>query len=180
MPVSPNTSYADIFTNTQTKTAPQALAATIEAVKRGQANKSHIQKAAEDFESVFLGQMMQAMMPAEEDSDALLGGGESNEIYNGMMGEQYAKQIAKAGGIGIAGFIERELLGQQEMSKDANQRNYTLGLLKMDASNPQDAAIATQQSSAEPVELKRSAPVAMSENQAADALVKEIFQGGNL
>ncbi len=176
--MSPDTSYSNIFANAQRSTAPQSLATALETAKRGNANKNQIQKAAEEFESVFLGQMMQAMMPAEGDSSPLAGSSESDEIFNSMMGEEYAKQIAKSGGIGIAGFIERELLGQQEVNKDANKRNYTLSMLKLE-DEPQSGTTANAQPEALTTATENSADSGtLLANSPTDALLNEIFQGG--
>ena len=40
---------------------------------------------------------------------------ESNDIYKGMMMEQYGKQLSMSGGIGIATSIKRELMKHMEV-----------------------------------------------------------------
>jgi len=73
-----------------------------------------IDKAAKDFEAIFLGQMMSQMF-GESTGEEMFGDSDSNEIYRGMMMEQYGQQISKAGGIGIADYLKRELLKAQEV-----------------------------------------------------------------
>ncbi len=72
-----------------------------------------VRRAAEDFESVFLSQML-APIFATIKTDALFGGGPSEDIYRSLLVEEYGKSIAKAGGIGIADQVQREILALQE------------------------------------------------------------------
>lgn len=55
--------------------------------------------AYQKFEAVLLQKFVEAMLPKD---DQLYGDKESAEVYRSMMAEQFANQIAKAGGIGIA------------------------------------------------------------------------------
>lgn len=73
-----------------------------------------VDKAAEDFEAMFLTQMMQPMFEGIP-TDGMFGGGQSEEIYRSMMLDEYGKLIAKAGGIGVADHVRRELLKLQEV-----------------------------------------------------------------
>ncbi len=77
---------------------------------------AQIKKVAEDFESVFLSQMLQSMFPEENQESEAFGGGEGEDINRGMMVEQYGKLIASHGGIGIADYIQRQLLQHQEIA----------------------------------------------------------------
>lgn len=162
--------YADIFTNTQRKTAPQALMATLEEAKRGKVGKVELEKAASEFESVFLGQMLQAMHPDDGEPNPLFGENEGDEVFKNMMVEEYAKQISKSGSIGIASYIERELLGQQEVSKDVHNRNYKLGRFKPES--VEEVSATTTSSQTAPV---TTAAKPMSN---ADQTISDIFQGG--
>ena len=71
---------------------------------------------AEQFESVFLSQMLSAMFEGVGDDDAL-GGSYAEDTYRGLLTESYADTISKSGGIGIADSIMRELIGLQEMEQ---------------------------------------------------------------
>lgn len=55
--------------------------------------------AYQKFEAVLLQKFVEAMLPKD---DQLYGDKESADVYRSMMAEQFANQIAKAGGIGIA------------------------------------------------------------------------------
>ncbi len=83
-----------------------------EALARSR-NPEAVRRAAEDFEAVFLGQML-APIFATLKTDALFGGGPSEDIYRSLLVEEYGKSIAAAGGIGIADQVQREILALQE------------------------------------------------------------------
>lgn len=72
-----------------------------------------LRKTAEDFESVFLSQMLQPMFDTIP-TDSFMGGGHAETIYRGMMVQEMGKSISKSGGIGIADTVYRELLKLQE------------------------------------------------------------------
>jgi peptidoglycan hydrolase FlgJ len=84
---------------------------------RGKSDVQAIRKAAEEFEAVFVAQMMAPMFETLE-SDTLFGGGPGEDIYRSMMVEEYGKVIARSGGIGIADAVARELLGIQEAAQN--------------------------------------------------------------
>lgn len=75
-----------------------------------------IDKAARDFEAMFIGQLLGPMFAGLE-PDPLTGGGFGEEMFQGMMIEQYGKQITQAGGIGIADRLKTELLAAQEAAR---------------------------------------------------------------
>lgn len=71
--------------------------------------------AAQDFEAVFLNSMFSQMFTAM-DGEGPLGGSGSVGIWRSFLSEEYSKNFAKAGGIGIAKDVYRFLLEQQEAS----------------------------------------------------------------
>ncbi len=85
-------------------------------------SKEQIEKAANDFESMFLSQMLQSLFPEQDqtglssDDDDAAYNLNGDEAYHGLITDQYAKQIAKSGGIGIARYIQQEMLKHQEVS----------------------------------------------------------------
>ncbi len=70
--------------------------------------------ASKDFESLFISQMVEQMFGESVGSDAF-GSDESDEVYKGLMVQEYGKMITASGGIGIADYVKRELLKQQEV-----------------------------------------------------------------
>lgn len=78
--------------------------------------KSEIRAAAEEFESVFLNNMLQSMFTSLEDG-GVWGSGNGAEAWQGLLVDEYAKTITEAGGIGLADSVERELLALQEFGR---------------------------------------------------------------
>lgn len=75
--------------------------------------KAVLREKAEDFEAVFLSQMLRPMFDTVP-TDGLAGGGQAESVYRGLMVEEMGKSISKGGGIGIADSIYRELIKLQE------------------------------------------------------------------
>ncbi len=71
-----------------------------------------IKKAAKDFESMLIGQLMAPMFNALK-TDGMFGGGSGEEMFRPMLLEQYAKGVTQAGGIGLADGIAREMMRMQ-------------------------------------------------------------------
>ena len=78
--------------------------------------KEQARAVAEQFEGVFLNQMLSAMFEGIGEND-VFGGGYAEDTYRDLLTETYADTITKSGGIGIADSIMRELIGLQEMEK---------------------------------------------------------------
>ena len=72
--------------------------------------------SAEEFEAVFLSQMLEPMFKGIE-TDGMFGGGSSEKIYQSVMLQEYGKALARAGGVGIADAVEREILRLQEVQQ---------------------------------------------------------------
>lgn len=75
--------------------------------------ESAMRAAAREFEAVFLSQML-APMFAGIKTDGPFGGGHAEEIFRSMLIEETGKTISRAGGIGIADAVYRQLLIYQE------------------------------------------------------------------
>ena len=67
-----------------------------------------ILKAAEDFEAVFLSEMLTPIFD-KLDVDPLFGGGHGEQMYRSMMVQEYGKQLAQNGGVGIQDVIVKQL-----------------------------------------------------------------------
>ncbi|MGI9381597.1 MAG: rod-binding protein [Methyloligellaceae bacterium] len=79
----------------------------------GSALRANARKAAEEFESVFLTSMLEGMFSGLK-TDAPYGGGHSEKVYRSLLVGEYAKEISRSGGIGIADHVYREILAAQE------------------------------------------------------------------
>lgn len=68
--------------------------------------------AAQDFEAMFISEMIKPMFETI-DVDDTFGGGKGEEVFRGLLVQQYGKNIAAQGGIGLAHFVQQELLKAQ-------------------------------------------------------------------
>jgi Rod binding domain-containing protein len=68
---------------------------------------------AQEFETQFMSSMTQSMFEGVK-TDSLFGGGAGEDMFRSMLNDQYAKEMTKAGGIGIANKIYGEILKLQE------------------------------------------------------------------
>jgi Rod binding domain-containing protein len=80
--------------------------------------QNELRRAAEEFEAIFLAQMLAPMFAGLE-TDGLGGGGMGEEIFRPMLIERYAEALAQAGGVGIADSIVREFMRLQETQPEA-------------------------------------------------------------
>jgi Rod binding domain-containing protein len=77
-------------------------------------NAAQAKKLAQQFEGVFVSQMLGEMFEGIS-TDGPFGGGEGEGMFRSLMIDEYGKQIAAQGGIGLAPAITRELLKTQEV-----------------------------------------------------------------
>jgi Rod binding domain-containing protein len=73
-----------------------------------------VRQAAEEFEAVFLAEMLGPIFDGLE-TGGLFGGGPGDRIYRSLMVREYAAAIARSDGIGIADSVQREILKLQEV-----------------------------------------------------------------
>lgn len=78
--------------------------------------KSALREKAEELEGVFLNTLMSQMF-SSIDARGAFGGGYAEETWRSMQAEQYASQIAQAGGVGLADQIMSSLLATQEAAQ---------------------------------------------------------------
>lgn len=83
---------------------------------------AEMRRAAEEFEAIFLAQMMAPMFDGLQ-TDGLGGGGMGEEIFRPLLIEQYAAALSQAGGVGIADSIVRELMRLQETAPPPEAAN---------------------------------------------------------
>jgi len=70
-------------------------------------------KAARDFEAVFINEMLSTMFEGVK-TDGPFGGGPGETIFRSLLIDQYAKTVAGQGGFGLADQVKREMLRAQE------------------------------------------------------------------
>ena len=74
-----------------------------------------IDAVAHEFEAQFISQMLENMFSGIDTKESLGGSGEE-ETYRSMLTDEYGKLMARAGGIGVADSVKREMLKMQEVS----------------------------------------------------------------
>jgi flagellar protein FlgJ len=72
-----------------------------------------LRETAKEFESFFIGQMMEHMMAGIE-PDPNFGGGHGEQMWRSMMNQEYGKELAKSNKLGIADHVMRGMLMAQE------------------------------------------------------------------
>lgn len=87
--------------------AQSTPASTAELAKR-----ADIKQTAQDFEASFLSIMLQQMFKDVQVSKPF-GGGQGEEMFQSFMTDAFAQQMSKAGGIGLADTVAREMLKLQ-------------------------------------------------------------------
>lgn len=86
------------------------------SVPRQARTQAEIDKAATEFEAVFLTQMLEHMVGDTMFSDPLAGPSEGDDVYRSWMLDQYGKLMAQSGGIGLADHVRKELMRLQEVT----------------------------------------------------------------
>jgi Rod binding domain-containing protein len=75
---------------------------------------STAKKVSQQFEGVLISQMLNSMFEGVS-TGGMFGGGPGEEMFRSLMVDEYGKQIAAQGGLGLSDHITRELLKGQEV-----------------------------------------------------------------
>jgi Rod binding domain-containing protein len=108
---------SDIPVSAETAFARRPLAAQ-EPRLDGSADPAAARAAAEEFEAVFLSQMLEHMFSGIR-TDGPFGGGRGEEMFRSLMLNEYGRMIARTGGVGIADRVMGEILQLQDVSAAA-------------------------------------------------------------
>ena len=93
--------------------SPLATPSMPQAGQPGGMREAHARKVAQDFESFFISSMLESMSSGIE-VDPMFGGGPGEEVYRSLLNQEYARTFAKAGGVGVADSVYREMMRAQE------------------------------------------------------------------
>lgn len=80
---------------------------------RSVSSEAEARQVAEEFESFFLSQMIEQMFSGVGE-DNPFGGGPGESAFRGLLNEEYAKVMARAGGLGLSDALTTEILRYQE------------------------------------------------------------------
>lgn len=83
-------------------------------------NMEKYDAVAKDFEAMFMTEMLKPMF-AELKPNETFGGGKGEEIFSGMMLQEYGKMMAETGQIGIADSVRTELIRMQGGAQNLNE-----------------------------------------------------------
>lgn len=75
-----------------------------------------IESAAQDFEAMFATEMMKPMFESVQ-TDGEFDGGEAEDTWRGLMIDEYGKQIARNGGLGLSNDIKAKMIEMQEQAQ---------------------------------------------------------------
>jgi flagellar protein FlgJ len=78
-----------------------------------------IKDTSQQFESVFLTNMLEEMFAGVQEQEGPLGtgNGPGQGAWRSMLTEEYANSISKNGGVGVAEHVQRELIALQERTR---------------------------------------------------------------
>ena len=86
-------------------------------VQKGQlsptSKHSQLVEAAQEFESIFVAHLLSTMRESVTQTDFLGENSTTMKIFNGMLDEKYAMEIAKTGQLGLAEMLIQQLEGHQ-------------------------------------------------------------------
>ena len=80
---------------------------------KGVSEDTKLREAANEFEAIFIQQMLKSMRKTSLDSN-LLPKSEGEKIFRSMLDEQYAKLSAKSGSLGLGHMIYQQLKSNLE------------------------------------------------------------------
>ena len=74
---------------------------------------AEMDKAAKQFESVFISQFLGSMFSGIK-TDGIGGGGQGEEMFRSMMIDKYADGLVQQGGFGLAASVKAQMIKMQE------------------------------------------------------------------
>ncbi|MCS6860470.1 MAG: rod-binding protein [Abditibacteriales bacterium] len=89
-----------------------------------------LRKATQDFEAIFVAQLLSQMRKAMAPPSSLLGGGREEETFREWMDQEIGKSVARRGGLGIGEAVYRQLLKNAVHFAENVNAKRDAGLLK--------------------------------------------------
>ena len=89
--------------------------------QQGKPDDPRTWKVAQDFEAVFMSQLVKSMRTSESQNE-LIESSAGHDIFNDMFSEAIATNIAKNGALGLTPVLYRELGGTYAQPKDAVEK----------------------------------------------------------
>lgn len=89
---------------------------------------ARIEETARDFEAMFITEMLRPMFEGIKTND-MFGGGKGEEIFSSMLIDEYGKNMAAAGTLGIADQVKEQLIAlqsgltEEELARNMHNKN---------------------------------------------------------
>ena len=80
-------------------------------------NIKKAEESAESFEAFFLSRMMESMFEGVS-TDGMFGGGHAEKIYRSLLLDEYGKEMAKLGSVGVKDYVLQAVLQMQEAASE--------------------------------------------------------------
>jgi len=93
--------------------SPSLTASPSSLPAEGEGDRARMRETAQAFEASFLAQMLKPMFEGLS-TEAPFGGGSAEETWRGFQVEAMAKQVSRAGGVGLADRVMAEMIRLQE------------------------------------------------------------------
>lgn len=77
------------------------------------ADQTKAKEAAENFEAFFMTRMMESMFDGVS-TEGMFGGGQAEKIYRSLLLDEYGKEMAKVGSVGVKDYVMQAILQMQE------------------------------------------------------------------
>ncbi|MCC6598368.1 MAG: rod-binding protein [Alphaproteobacteria bacterium] len=95
--------------------ASQAEVGKASKALSAQKDKAKLNEAAQEFEAVFIAEMMKPMFEGIS-TDGEFGGGKGEEVFRSLLIQEYGKIISQSGGMGFSDQIREEMIRMQEQA----------------------------------------------------------------
>lgn len=76
-------------------------------------NMKKAKESAESFEAFFMTRMMESMFEGVS-TDGMFGGGHAEKMYRSLLLDEYGKEMAKVGTVGVKDYVLNAILKMQE------------------------------------------------------------------
>lgn len=98
---------------------------------------AQIEESARAFEAMFVSEMIKPMFDGIE-TGGMFGGGKGEEVFRGILIDEYGKSIAATGQLGIADMVKRQMIEMQEQASGIKLAQEMHGKTKAGNSAAQD------------------------------------------
>jgi Rod binding domain-containing protein len=98
-----------------TQGSPSVAGKKVSDAAKQARNMEKIEQAAQEFEALFISEMMKPMFEGIE-VEAPYGGGKGEEVFTGFLLQEYGKLMSQTGSIGMADHVRKAMIMMQEQA----------------------------------------------------------------